>query len=185
MTLVHRIRRLALSAAALAVLATGQPALAQDVAESHLTAARQAIAAMRATEHYDDILPGAAQALKTELIQKNPDLQAAIIEVVDAQALSLASRRGDLEREVAVIYANTFSEADLNVISTFYQSEAGKKLIDSGPIIARQIVEAADIWQRGIARDLARQVGQVLDERYGSQNEADGAAPAGEAPAAD
>ena len=178
MTLVHRIRRLASLTAALAVLAAAQPALAQDVAESHLTAARHAIAAMRATEHFDDILPGAAQALKSELIQKNPDLQAAIIEVVDAQALALASRRGDLEREIAVIYAGSFSEEDLNVITTFYQSEAGKKLIESGPIIARQIVEAADIWQRGIARDLAKQVGDTLQERYGDAAVEDGAAAA-------
>ena len=173
MILVHRTRHFATVVAAIAVMAASQPSMAQDIAESHLSAARKAIASMRATEHYDDILPGAAQALKNELIQKNPDLQAEIIQIVDTQALSLASRRGDLEGEIAVIYAKTFSEENLNVISTFYQSEAGIKLIENGPIIARQIVQAADIWQRGVARDLAQQVGAILQERYGNADVGD------------
>jgi hypothetical protein len=182
MNLVHRTRRMAPLAAALAMLFVAQPSFAQDIAASHLAAARKAISAMRATEHYDDILPGAAQALKNELIQKNPDLQSAIIEIVDQQALSLASRRGDLEGEIAVVYAEVFSEDNLNVIATFYQSEAGIKLIESGPILARQIVEAADIWQRGVARDLAQQVGAILQERYGNADAGtEGEAAGGEA----
>ena len=48
-----------------------------------------------------------------------------------------------------------FSEADLNAIAEFYNSDAGKKLISDGPIVTRELFKAADIWQRGIARDLA------------------------------
>lgn len=164
--MVHRYRAAAGAACALAVVAFWQPAIAQDVSESHLAAARATINALEATDDFDDILPQAALALKNELIQKNPDLQAVINEVVDAKAIGLASRRADLEREAALVYAKAFTETELNEMTTFYNSPTGKKVMDSGPIVAREIIQAADIWQRGIARDLAAQVGEELDKRY-------------------
>ena len=167
MNLLHSSRRLVVLAGALALFAAAQPASAQEVADSHLAAARGAIAALHATDEFDLILPQAAQALKTELIQKNPDLQADIIAIVDQVAFSLAARRGDLEREAALAYARAFSEEELTQIGSFYVSEAGKKLLAQGPLVMREVFRAADIWQNGIARDLAVQVAEELGKRHG------------------
>ena len=70
-----------------------------------------------------------------------------------------------------------FSEQDLNDIATFYNSDAGKKLLADGPIVTRELFKAADIWQRGIARDLAQSVGAKLAAVIKSQAP-DPAAPA-------
>lgn len=151
------------AAVAIALLSFTAPALAQDnISETHLKAARDAVSAIRATEEFDRILPQAAAALKNQLIQKNPDLQEIIIQTVDGEALALASRRGDLEKEAALAYARVFSEADLSAIAAFYTSATGKKLLESGPIVTRELFKAADIWQRGIARDLSQNVGAKL-----------------------
>lgn len=173
MNLVIRSGRLAAIAATAAFLAVAQPAAAQDIPDSHVAAAHAVIAALGSTDEFDIVLPRAAQILKSELIQKNPDLQAAIIEIVDNVAISLASRRGDLEREAALAYARVFSEQELKDISAFYTSASGKKLRESGPIVIREVYGAADIWQRGIARDLAQQVGQELQNRFGNVTPAD------------
>ncbi|MBX3570643.1 MAG: DUF2059 domain-containing protein [Rhizobiaceae bacterium] len=166
MTRVSRFRRLTIALAASAMVAASFPAFAQDasadISEDHLKAARAAVNAINATDIYDSILPEAAASLKSTLIQKNPDLQDAIIKTVDDEALKLAARRTDLEREAATIYAKVFSVDELNAIATFYDSAAGKKLITEGPIIVRDLTTAAEIWQRGIARDLAAEVGKVL-----------------------
>ena len=116
----------------------------------------------RATEDFDKILPQAAAALKQELIQKNPDLQELIIKTVDEETFALVPRRTDLEKEAALAYARVFSEEDLNAIATFYNSNAGKKLLSDGPIVTRELFKAADIWQRGVGRDLAQSVGTKL-----------------------
>jgi len=168
MNLVNRSRRLAAALGAMAFLVAAQPAAAQEIADSHLAAARSALTALRATEEFDLILPNAAQALKSELIQKNPDLQALIGEVVDQTAFSLAPRRGDLEREAALVYARAFSEQELTEIAAFYSSSAGQKLLADGPIAMREVFQAADIWQRGIARDLAQQAGEEIGKRAGA-----------------
>ena len=129
---------------------------------SHLAAAREAIAQLGATNQFDNILIQASDALKNELIQKDPNLQDVIIATVDETAISLVGRRTDLEQEIARIYATTFSEQDLKDISTFYATDAGKKLLQEGPIITREMIRAARIWQQGIARDLAATAGDEL-----------------------
>jgi hypothetical protein len=167
MSLVVRVRNITLAAAA--VLALALPASAQEISETHLKAARAAIGALGATDQFDAILPQAAAALKAELIQKNPDMQQLIVQTVDEKTLSLVSRRADLEKEAATIYARTFSEEELNGIATFYNSGPGKKLLSDGPIVTRELVKAAEIWQRGVARDLAQTVGEELNKAIGTQ----------------
>ena len=152
------------SIATLAVALTTGFAQAQEATESHLAAARDAIRAIDATNQFDPILPQAAEALRSELIQKDPNLQAEINRIVDEQALALASRRADLETEAARIYARSFTEDELKAIAAFYNGEAGKKLIAEGPIVTRELLKAAGIWQQGIARDLAETVGGELQK---------------------
>ncbi|WP_051069121.1 DUF2059 domain-containing protein [Mesorhizobium metallidurans] len=162
MMLHNRVRRLSAVVAASAVLAFSAPAFSQDVTDAHLKAARAAVTAIHATDPFDNILPQAAAALEQQLIQKNPDMEELIGKTISEKALSLASRRADLEKEAALAYAKVFSEQELNDIAAFYSSESGKKLLDSGPAVTRDLVKAADIWQNGLARDLAQQVGETL-----------------------
>lgn len=151
--------------AALAAFVAGglsMPAHAQDVPEAHLNAARQAIASINATNRYDNILPGLAERLKGEFIQGSPNFEEEISRVVDEQALALAARRADLEREAATIYAKAFSQQELEAITAFYATEAGKKLLSTGPLVARELTNAAEIWANGISRDLTNQSTEQL-----------------------
>lgn len=173
MKLAHRARRTATILAASAFVAFATHAFAQDISDTHLKAARAAINAVKATKSYDMLLPAAAQMLKTELIQQNPDLTDLITTTIDEKALALAARRADLEREVALVYARTYTEADLNAMAAFYGSETGKKLLSQGPIVAREVTKAADIWQRGIQRDLATEVGKHIEQVVDAQVKAE------------
>ncbi len=110
-------------------------AMAQEFTEAHLAAARAAISAINATDPFDKILPTAAERIKARLISNNLDLEDAISQTVDEQALELVSRRGDLELEAARVYAAAFTEEELNAIAQFYQTDVGKKLLQNGPIV--------------------------------------------------
>lgn len=184
MKLAYRVRRtVAVVATSAFVAIVASQSFAQEIAETHLKAARAALTALKATESYDMLLPAAASMLKSELIQQNPDLSELISSTVDEKALALAGRRADLEREAAIVYARNFSEAELNAITTFYGSEAGKKLLSQLPIVAREVNKAADIWQRGIQRDLATEVGKQISDVVDAQVKADKATGGGAAPA--
>ncbi len=171
MILFRSVRGLALALATAATLAAAAPSHAEDdITDAHLKAAREAVAAIHATDMYDSILPQAADALKHELIQKNPDLTDSIVATVDAKALEIASRRADLEKEAALAYARSMSEADLKAIADFYRTPAGLALLDKGPIVTREVGKAAQIWQAGIARDLAEEVGKVISAEVAKEN---------------
>lgn len=187
MTFVDRACRVFAGLAVAGLIAVAPQAKAQDISETHLKAALAVVTAINATDAYDAILPAAATKLKQELIVQNPDLEELISTTVDEKALALAGRRADLEREAALSYARLFSEAELKEISAFYESPAGKKLLDNGPVAIREINQAAQIWQNGISRDLAqevsKQVNQVLGAKADTAKPAGGEAPAEGAPA--
>jgi hypothetical protein len=159
-------------------------AQAQDITPAHLAAARAAVTAIRTTDQFDGILPEVAQQLKSELIQKDPNLESIISSTVDEQALALAARRADLENEAARAYAVSFTEEELNAITGFYTSPAGKKLLSEGPIVTREVLKAAGIWQRGIARDLSQAVAEKVVAAAAATTPATPATPAEPAPKA-
>ena len=43
------------------------------------------------------------------------------------------------------------------------------KLIETGPLVTRELVKSADIWASGVARDLANNVGAALEEKVGER----------------
>ena len=155
-----------------------------DVTPAHLAAARAAIKAISATDQFDNLLPNAATQVKSEFIPNNPDKESQISDMVDERALKLASRRGDLENEVARIYAKMFTEDELNQIAKFYSSEAGKKLLAQGPAATREMMQSAEVWSNGIMRDLRQSAMEGMNEIYGSAKPGDAAAAEGTAASA-
>ncbi|MBA3042164.1 MAG: DUF2059 domain-containing protein [Alphaproteobacteria bacterium] len=149
-------------------LFTGLSAQAQEIPAEHVQAARAAITALGATDRLDNILPNISDRLKTQLIQAYPNLEDKISQTVDAEALKLAPRRGDLEREAALVYAKAFTVEELNAMTAFYSSEAGKKLLKDGPIAMRELMKAADIWTAGVARDLEKQANEAMLKEVGA-----------------
>jgi hypothetical protein len=147
----------------------GNLAQAQDISESHLAAARSAISALQSTDQFDTIIPTTAERLKVDIIRTNADLQEVISATVDEEALKIVPRRGDLEREAAQIYAKAFSEEELTAIADFYTSPAGKKLLENGPLVTREMIKSAEIWSAGIARDLGQNVNAALQEKIGER----------------
>ena len=149
------------------LLFTHGSAFGNEITDDHLQAARQALKAINATQRFDNILPASALRLKNKLIQANPDLEGIISSTVDEKTLELAARRSDLENEAARIYANFFTQEQLNEISLFYSSDTGKKLLSDGPLAIRELLKGAEVWSRGLNRDLAQAVIIALNERLG------------------
>jgi hypothetical protein len=155
--------RTVVAAAILFSATLGSSVQAQDVTDEQMKAARAAIAAIGATNGFDNILPNLAERLKNTMIQSSPNYQELIVKTVDEKAIALAARRADLESEAASIYAKTFTVEELNAIATFYNSPAGKKLLNDGPIASREMVKAADIWASGVSRDLNTEAAKEVD----------------------
>jgi len=139
-------------------------AVAQDASPSHLSAARKALAATKATDSFDSILLTTSTNLKNNLTSNSPHLAEQISIIVDEEAIILAARRGDLEKEAARLFSNSFSEEELDSIAVFFSSSAGQKYLENTPILARELGKAARVWASGVARDLTAKVGPRVTE---------------------
>ena len=165
MSFTSRSRGLFAVVALVAFLAvTGRTAHAQEVSEEHLKIARQAVAVSQSTRQMDTILLRIGEQTKQTLIANQPDAADQINTIVDEVTLSLAPRRGQLEDEVARIYARIFSIEELQQIIDFYNSDAGQKLISETPVIARSMNQAARVWTAGVQRDVQEEVRKKIEE---------------------
>jgi len=165
MNIVFRFSRFVVAYFLLTGFVATNSALAQTVSDSHLKEARAAIAAIHATDRFDAFLGNTARELKNELMRKDPNLERIISETVEEEAIGLATRRSDLEKEVARIYAKYFTEEELKQIAAFYSSDAGQKLLAQGPNAVVDADGAYNIWRQGIAQDLAANVGRNLAQK--------------------
>lgn len=165
MSIQRQFRKVAFGAALIVAISPMGSAFAQEISADHLKVARQAVSALKVTSNFDAILPATAEQLKANLIQSNPNFSDEISLTVDEEAIKMASRRADLEDEAATIYAKKFSAEELTKIAEFYDSEAGKKLLQSAPSAGRELLRAAEIWAGGISRDLGSAANTALKEK--------------------
>ncbi len=152
------IRSLLASVAVAGSLAIGAltalPAAAQDITESHLAAARAAVTSARTAEGFNNVLPMLSQQVQTTLISQRPDLHKEITAAVEAMALTMATRRGDLDNDVARIWAKAFTEEELNAITAFYKSPAGTKLATVGAQVLQDSLQVVQGWSARVGEEL-------------------------------
>ncbi|MBN9000428.1 MAG: FAD-dependent oxidoreductase, partial [Rhizobiales bacterium] len=134
------ISRMSFRASALAlgiVAGLAGAARADEVTPAHLAAAKEAIDAAQNFKGFDNLLPLLAQQTQNRLIRLRPDQHQLISQVVDAESLALATRRVDLDNDVARIMAKYFSEEELQQIAAFYKTPAGIKFATLLPKVRR------------------------------------------------
>lgn len=158
-----RTPRMAGMALALALLAA--PAAAQQVSDSHLAAARAAIAAAHAGDQFDQILPALSEQTKALFQRSNPAAVADIDQVVADVALKLVARRPELQREIERVWATHFSEDELKAITAFYTSPVGMKFGTTMPVVIQESMRAGRIWKDTVATEIVTKSREELNKR--------------------
>lgn len=169
MKLIKTFPRAAVLGAAMLVAGfISSNAMAQEISESHLAAAKKVASATKILEPFDDILPVLAEQTRTAFVQSDPTRAEEIIEVTQKVALELAPKRADLNNRVYRVWAEHFTEAELNELAAFYSTELGQKLTQTIPVVTQFSVGAAREWQDKISTEMVTMVQEELKK----QNEA-------------
>jgi hypothetical protein len=156
------LRAVMLGWAAIALVAG--PARADEITPEHLHAALDAVLSSKMANNYDNALPAISESVQSQLIRLRPDLYQKISEVVQNVALGLASRRSDLNNDVARVWANAFSEDELKAITAFYRSPAGQKFLQVGPKVAADSVQALKGWSDRVGEELMEKSREALKQ---------------------
>lgn len=152
MSLTANLARAAL--VGLALCAAPSFASAQEISASHLAAALDVVKNAKASRGFDNVLPNLAGQVEDRLIRARPDLHKEITDAVETAALKLASRRADLDNDVARVWAKSFTEDELKTIATFYKTEAGQKFADVGSLVYTQTLDAVKGWSDRLGAEL-------------------------------
>ena len=147
--------RNAAAAIALSWLACSLPAAAQQQpTPSAIATAKELLAAKNATAMFDPIIPGVIQSTMNTFLPTNPNLFKEFNEVAQRLRNELGSRRNEVIDEIAKLYAQRFSEAEMKEIINFYKSPVGKKFVNDEPAVIDQGLQRADAWARKMQEEV-------------------------------
>ena len=155
----------------------------KEIPQEKIDRALQLVRLSGTSRTFDQLLPTIADQAKNAFIRANPQMQLGIIEIVDRIALTLVSRRPELDQELARVWAAGYSDEELDQLIEFYNTDVGKKFADLQPKMLAVEVTAAQEWGRSVANELTTKVSDELKavmaaERQMLQGGDPGAAPA-------
>jgi hypothetical protein len=166
----------------------------QRIMKTELTPERMALAmklvqVSGVARVFDDVLPTIADEAKNDFIRANPQMQLGIIALVDKIAVQMVSRRPELDRFLARIWASGFSDEEMQTLIDFYSTETGKKFAKTMPSLLAVQTSAAQEWGRSVSEELNTKVqaelrAVVQAEEEALQSDIAGPPPAPESPPA-
>jgi len=110
-------------------------------------------------------------AFSDALKQANPALPPEAFAIVDAVVLRTMSQEleedGGLMDQIAEIYMQHFTHADILEMNKFYRSPVGKKAINVMPQLLQESTERGEAWGQSLAPKLERQLlNELRSEGY-------------------
>lgn len=146
-------------------IALGHVAAAQQRSEEAMSAARDFVAASGASAQFDHVMPLLANQMTQAFIGLAPDRASEIREVMAEVVKRFTARKAELVDEIAAIYADKLSADDLREITKFYQSGAGRRMVEVLPEITRRAAAVGQAWGQRIGAEIAAETRRELKRR--------------------
>lgn len=140
-----RVVALALAVGTPGLALAQAPAPAQPSAAS-VAIARELIVIKGGSAMFDPIVSGVIEFVKGTFVPTNPQLSGELNEVAVKLRKDYDSKRTDLLNEVASVYAQKFTEAELKELIAFYKSPTGKKMAAEEPAAIDEGLKRAQTW---------------------------------------
>lgn len=143
--------------AALLVCALSFPAFAQAPAKptpEHIALARAVLDFTGARKSFDNVIPKLLTDARNTVLRTRPTLQADLDLAAVEVAKKMAAADEELVNNIAVVYAQKFTEPELKEIAGFYQSAAGKKMVAELPNVLQESYKHMQEWTRKMSVDV-------------------------------
>jgi uncharacterized protein len=142
------------AALALAWLAGAGPAAAQQPSPSAVATARELLTAKGATTIFEPLIPGMVESTKNTFLPTNPGLFKDLNEVAAKLRAEFAAKRNEIIDEIAKLYAQRFTEAEMKEVIGFYKTPVGRKFVADEPAVIDQGLQRAEAWSKKMSEDV-------------------------------
>jgi hypothetical protein len=140
------------------------PARADDKAD-RLAAAKELLVVMHVTDTAKQVLPALLDQMKTLLGAQNPKVGQDLAEIGPRLQAKFFADLDELSGQMAAIYADTFTVAELHDIVAFYKSPTGAKLATKAGQMAKAGMEVGRAWGLKVGESLQADIKSELRKR--------------------
>lgn len=111
-----------------------------------IASARELLLLKRGDTVFYQIIDGVVETVKNVFLPTNPQLSKELNDVAQELRKEYTAKRPELLNEVAKVYAERFTEAELKDLIVFYKSPLGQKMVDREPGIIDESLRRAQTW---------------------------------------
>jgi hypothetical protein len=158
---LQRAARPAALAVTLVAFGPAAHAQTQQPSAASLQVAKQLITVTHATQVLNPLIAGVVEQAKLLFLQQDPGLAKDLNEVAANIRTQLQPRFVEITNEVALLYAQNFTEQELKDILVFYKSPAGQKLLQKQPKVIDASMSFAQNWANKLSDEV---IAKMRDE---------------------
>ncbi|HXA08213.1 MAG TPA: DUF2059 domain-containing protein [Bryobacteraceae bacterium] len=140
-------------------------ASAQSPSPEAMTAARSLVTTMKLSDQYRALLPGVLLGLRPTLTQDRPEIERDFDAMMPMMVEAFAPYYTTMVDNVATIYANNFTAAELREIEAFYRQPIGRKLLDKSQVLAQQSAQVGQDASRKAAEEIRKRLTEALRQK--------------------
>jgi len=162
---LQRAARPATIAVALVAFGAGAHAQTKQPSAAALLVAKQLITVTRTTTVFNPLIAGVVEQAKLFLLQQDPGLAKDLNPIAEKIRSELQPRFTEITEEVALLYAQNFTEQELKDILVFYKSPTGQKLLDKQPNVIDSSMQFAQTWANKLSDEVISKMREELKKK--------------------
>jgi uncharacterized protein len=163
------VRHMLAALLALAVIGIAKPVMAQAPAQSPsptaILIAKQIVEIKGVRKLFAPLVRGVVEKTKDQFMQTNFMWAKDLNEVAAQLEQEYAPRESELVDASARIYASHFTEAELKQILAFYQTPAGRKVVEEEPKALDESVAYAGTWGDKLSEEVIARMRDEMKKR--------------------
>lgn len=156
---------LACSLAVAAVTGAGQTQAPPIPEPERLAAARDLMVVAGSARQFDQFMPLMAAQMTKAFLALAPHAQKEIQEVMGEMLKRFSARKGDLIEEIAGLYAEKLTLAELRELIGFYSTGVGAKFVAMLPEMTQRSMLLGQRWGEKIGREIEVEARRELKKR--------------------
>lgn len=158
-----------LAASFMALALCSGAALAQPVSDSHLAASRLVVVESGLARSFEVVMPEIKSAMRQQLLTK-PALAQDLDAVFELLEPEMGLQRRAMINTAARILAERLSEEELTQIGAFFTSPAGRRYVETQPVVLDDMLLAIRNWQQDMAEYIQIRVRAEMLQRGHQMN---------------
>ena len=140
-------------------------ARAQTPSLDAMTAARSLVTTMKLPEQYKALLPAILLGLRRTLTQDRPEIESDYDSMKPMVEAAFTPYYTAMLNDVAAVYANNFTVAELRDMETFFQRPVGQKYLEKAPAVTQQVNQVTQDASRKAADDMRTRLTEALRQK--------------------